>query len=122
MRGNQIPRTQSGDGAQGRGQPWPRSLPGPSPSANLAGKWKGDPLSPQVAALTVSPIKMRCRIVRQPGGRLLLSAHGANKRAARNHIRRCVMLAFTSYTFGSVAEFAFLAVIVLVAFLLTLGP
>src|ERR1700757_3251198 len=118
MRGNQIPRTQSGDGAQGRGQPWPRSLPGPSPSANLAGKWKGDPLSPQVAALTVSPIKIRCRIARQPGGRRLLSAHGANKRAARNHIRRCVMLAIINHPFVAVAEPAVLAAIGLIVLVL----
>src|SRR4051794_34449529 len=32
------------DGAKETGQPASRSLPGPSPTANLAGKWKGDPL------------------------------------------------------------------------------
>src|SRR5258708_432770 len=32
------------DGAKEIGQPASRSLPGPSPSANLAGNWKGDPL------------------------------------------------------------------------------
>src|SRR5581483_2244043 len=61
MRGNQIPRNEgSGDGAQGRGQPWPRSLPRPSPSANLVGNWKGDPLGPQVAAPKFSPTAARC--------------------------------------------------------------
>jgi hypothetical protein len=36
------------DGANGAGQPVSRPLSRPSPTANLAGSWKGDPLEPQV--------------------------------------------------------------------------
>src|SRR5438876_8081660 len=43
MRGNQTPRG-NGDGANGGGEPLPRPLLRPSPSANLVGNWKGDPL------------------------------------------------------------------------------
>ncbi len=45
------------EGAHGAGQPDPRSLPRPSPSANSVGDWKGDPLGPQVAAPTFTPLK-----------------------------------------------------------------
>ncbi len=54
MRGNQTPR-ECEDGANGSGEPLPRPLLRPSPSANLVGVWKGDPLGPQVAVPTVSP-------------------------------------------------------------------
>jgi hypothetical protein len=43
-RGNQIPGNR--DGANDGGEPPERSLSGPSPSANLVGIWKGDPLVP----------------------------------------------------------------------------
>src|SRR2546430_12364413 len=49
MRGTQI-RSGIPDGANGSGEPLPRPLLRPSPSANLVGNWKGDPLGPQVAA------------------------------------------------------------------------
>src|SRR5947207_9156212 len=49
MRGTQIPGGIR-DGANGGGEPLPRPLLRPSPSANLVGNWKGDPLGPQVAA------------------------------------------------------------------------
>src|SRR5258706_14849074 len=40
---------ETGDGAYGGGEPSSRSLSGPSPSANLVGIWKGDPLVPACA-------------------------------------------------------------------------
>src|SRR5881409_1631977 len=48
MRGTQNPGGIR-DGANGSGEPLPRPLLRPSPSANLVGNWKGDPLGPQVA-------------------------------------------------------------------------
>ena len=45
----------------GRGERWcepsARSLSGPSPTANLAGIWKGDPLPRRVAGITISRFK-----------------------------------------------------------------
>src|SRR5437879_8533194 len=60
MRGTQI-RSGIPDGANGSGEPLPRPLLRPSPSANLVGNWKGDPLGPQVAAPSGLPKrKQRC--------------------------------------------------------------
>src|SRR2546423_14709565 len=60
MRGTQI-RNGIPDGANGSGEPLPRPLLRPSPSANLVGDWKGDPLGPQVAAPSGLPNrKQRC--------------------------------------------------------------
>src|SRR5438552_5901008 len=50
-------------GRMGPGNRGPRSLPGPSPSANSAGNWKGDPLGPQVAAPSDHPSKKQTRRV-----------------------------------------------------------
>src|SRR6266566_7784309 len=47
MRGTQNPQAVE-DGAQEFRQRNSRPLSRPSPSANLAGIWKGDPLAPQV--------------------------------------------------------------------------
>jgi hypothetical protein len=46
--GEPNPR-ETGDGANFGGEPPSRSLSGPSPSANLVGIWKGDPLVPACA-------------------------------------------------------------------------
>jgi len=46
--GEPNPR-ETGDGANAGGKPPSRSLSGPSPSANLVGIWKGDPLVPACA-------------------------------------------------------------------------
>jgi hypothetical protein len=45
-------------------EPPARSLSGPSPSANLAGIWKGDPLPRRLAGTTISRLKMRCAFAR----------------------------------------------------------
>jgi uncharacterized membrane protein YqiK len=56
--GEPLPgKMKSGDGAYGDGEPSSRSLSGPSPSANLAGIWKGDPLGPACAGTHGFPIK-----------------------------------------------------------------
>jgi hypothetical protein len=47
------------DGANGARQREPRSLSRPSPSANLAGVWKGEPLSREVRGLQVHPNRNR---------------------------------------------------------------
>src|SRR5438093_8859911 len=59
MRGNQASSAQSEDGANGAGQPVPRPLSRPSPSANLVGIWKGDPLGPPCARATQDPRKLQ---------------------------------------------------------------
>ena len=43
------------DGANGTGQPVSRPLSRPSPTANLAGIWKGDPLIREVRGFQVHP-------------------------------------------------------------------
>jgi len=43
------PNRSNPGGANGGGEPSPRSLSGPSPSANLVGIWKGDPTGPACA-------------------------------------------------------------------------
>src|SRR5438445_9280809 len=74
MRGNQNPRG-FGDGANGGGKPLPRPLLRPSPSANLVGNWKGDPLGPQVAAPSGLPNrKLSCARALQ--GRSMTGAAG----------------------------------------------
>jgi hypothetical protein len=50
VRETQIPNENS-DGANETGQPVSRPLSRPSPTANLAGNWKGDPLIREVRGL-----------------------------------------------------------------------
>src|SRR5437870_828928 len=72
MRGTQI-RGGIPDGANGSGEPLPRPLLRPSPSANLVGNWKGDPLGPQVAAPSGLPNrKQRCAFAQHCSGDLLI--------------------------------------------------
>jgi len=54
------------DGANEAGQPVSRPLSRPSPTANLAGNWKGDPLGREVRGFQVHPGKMlwRCCVYR----------------------------------------------------------
>ena len=54
MRENQIPHVIE-DGANEAGKPVSRPLSRPSPSANLAGNWKGDPLIREVRGFQVHP-------------------------------------------------------------------
>jgi hypothetical protein len=54
MRETQIPQA-IGDGANEAGQPVSRPLSRPSPTANLAGNWKGDPLIREVRGFQVHP-------------------------------------------------------------------
>jgi len=58
MRETQIPQAIE-DGANEAGQPVSRPLSRPSPSANLAGNWKGDPLIREVRGHQVHPNKNR---------------------------------------------------------------
>jgi hypothetical protein len=55
-----------GDGANETGQPVSRPLSRPSPTANLAGNWKGDPLIREVRGLKFTPKEKlwRCRVQR----------------------------------------------------------
>ena len=69
----------------GPGNRGPRSLPGPSPSANSAGNWKGDPLGPQVAAPSDHPVR--------------------NKRVAYRAGDPCGLCLFGGRTFVSAAAF-----------------
>src|SRR5213079_464908 len=63
MRGTQI-RSGIPDGANGSGEPLPRPLLRPSPSANLVGNWKGDPLGFRAAESPWSPRHKRVVPVR----------------------------------------------------------
>ena len=54
MRETQIPQAIE-DGAHETGQPVSRPLSRPSPTANLAGIWKGDPLIREVRGLKFTP-------------------------------------------------------------------
>ena len=75
MRGTQN-RTRIPDGANGNGEPLPRPLLRPSPSANPVGNWKGDPLGPQVAAPSGLPnVKHRCAVAQHGNGDLRLPSH-----------------------------------------------
>lgn len=49
----------NGDGAYETGQPVSRPLSRPSPTANLAGNWKGDPLIREFRGLKFTP-KLKC--------------------------------------------------------------
>jgi hypothetical protein len=57
MRETQIPQAIE-DGANEAGQPASRPLSRPSPTANLAGNWKGDPLIREVRGLKFTQEKM----------------------------------------------------------------
>jgi hypothetical protein len=61
------PNSGKPDGANEAGQPVSRPLSRPSPTANLAGNWKGDPLIREVCGLKFTPDKMswRCRVHRE---------------------------------------------------------
>ena len=65
MRETQIPQAIE-DGANETGQPVSRPLSRPSPTANLAGNWKGDPLIREVRGLKFTQDKMlwRCCVYR----------------------------------------------------------
>jgi hypothetical protein len=56
MRETQIPQAIE-EGANEAGQPVSRPLSRPSPTANLAGNWKGDPLIREVRGLKFTPKK-----------------------------------------------------------------
>jgi hypothetical protein len=47
-----------GDGANEAGQPVSRPLSRPSPTANLAGNWKGDPLIREVCGLKFTQMEI----------------------------------------------------------------
>ena len=51
------------DGANKAGQPVARPLSRPSPSANLVGNWKGDPLEPPVGGLHVPQNKTQNKVM-----------------------------------------------------------
>src|SRR6266568_6035893 len=81
MRGTQTPRG-NGDGANGSGEPLPRPLLRPSPSANLVGNWKGDPLGSRHGVGTPSGL---------PNTTALPHRSAINRRGAQRH-RRSVMM------------------------------
>jgi len=57
MRENQIPHVIE-DGANEAGKPVSRPLSRPSPAANLAGIWEGDPLNREVCGLKFTQIEI----------------------------------------------------------------
>jgi len=63
VRETQIPQAIE-DGANETGQPVSRPLSRPSPTANLAGNWKGDPLIREVCGLKFTPNKKVVALLR----------------------------------------------------------
>jgi hypothetical protein len=71
MRETQIPQVIE-DGANEAGQPVSRPLSRPSPTANLAGNWKGDPLIREVCGLKFTQNKNVMALSRSSRRRWLL--------------------------------------------------
>ena len=67
MRETQIPQAIE-DGANETGQPVSRPLSRPSPTANLAGIWKGEPLTREVRGHQVHPNNNRGVVASIRGG------------------------------------------------------
>src|SRR5271170_3426024 len=72
MRETQIPQAIE-DGANETGQPVSRPLSRPSPTANLAGNWKGDPLIREVRDLKFTQDKNVMALLRLSWRRCLLA-------------------------------------------------
>src|SRR6266545_1491158 len=85
MRGTQKPGG-TRDGANGGGEPQPRPLLRPSPSANLVGNWKGDPLGPQVAAPSGLPNNKPELCLRTAGEAGCLSPPRRDENIAPTHL------------------------------------
>jgi len=71
VRETQIPQAIE-DGANGTRQRAPRPLSRPSPTANLAGNWKGDPLIREVRGVKFTPNKNVMALSRSSWLRCLL--------------------------------------------------
>jgi hypothetical protein len=83
VRETQIPQA-IGDGANEAGQPVSRPLSRPSPTANLAGNWKGDPLIREVRGLKFTPNKNVMALSRSSWLRCVLDKNYAGRDLHRN--------------------------------------